>query len=100
MNADRVVMDHLVDAAIASRDVIVAPPILHGWFPAFREFPGTEVADPNVFQDYVFHVGLSLAMPVFRIRNFRRCNAGNSGKGQGSTRGPYSRMAQGAQGFC
>jgi len=61
MNADRVVMDHLVNAAIESRDVIVAPPILHGWFPAFREFPGTEVADPKVFQDYVFHVGLSLA---------------------------------------
>jgi creatinine amidohydrolase len=61
MNADRVVMDHLVNAAIESRDVIVAPPILHGWFPAFREFPGTEVADPKVFQDFVFHVGLSLA---------------------------------------
>jgi creatinine amidohydrolase len=61
MNADRVVMDHLVDAAIASRNVIVAPPILHGWFPAFREFPGTEVADPKVFQDYVFHIGMSLA---------------------------------------
>lgn len=61
MNADRVVMDHLINAAVQSRDVIVAPPILHGWFPAFREFPGTEVADPKVFQDYVFHVGMSLA---------------------------------------
>jgi creatinine amidohydrolase len=61
MNADRVVMDHLVNAAIESRDVIVAPPILHGWFPAFREFPGTEVADPKVFQDYVFLVAMSLA---------------------------------------
>jgi creatinine amidohydrolase len=61
MNADRVVMDHLVEAALASRNVIVAPPILHGWFPAFRDFPGTEVADPGVFQDYVFHVGMSLA---------------------------------------
>lgn len=61
MNADRVVMDHLVNAAIDSRDVIVAPPVLHGWFPAFREFPGTEVADPAVFQDYIFHVGMSLA---------------------------------------
>ena len=61
MNADRVVMDHLVNVAIESRDVIVAPPILHGWFPAFREFPGTEVADPKVFQDYVFLVGMSLA---------------------------------------
>jgi creatinine amidohydrolase len=61
MNADRVVMDHLVNAAIESRDVIVAPPILHGWFPAFREYPGTEIADPKVFQDYVFLVGMSLA---------------------------------------
>ena len=61
MNADRVVMDYLVNAAIESRDVIVAPPILHGWFPAFREFPGTEVADPKVFQDYIFLVGMSLA---------------------------------------
>jgi creatinine amidohydrolase len=61
MNADRVVMDHLINAAIESRDVIVAPPILHGWFPAFREFPGTEVANPTVFKDYVFNVGMSLA---------------------------------------
>ena len=61
MNADRVVMDHLINVAIESRDVIVAPPILHGWFPAFREFPGTEVANPTVFQDYVFYVGMSLA---------------------------------------
>lgn len=60
MNADRVVMDHLLEAAIASRNVIVAPPILHGWFPAFRDFPGTEVADPGVFQAYVQQVALSL----------------------------------------
>jgi creatinine amidohydrolase len=61
MNADRVVMDYLVNAAIASRDVVVAPPILHGWFPAFRTFPGTEISDPTVFQDYVFEAGMSLA---------------------------------------
>ena len=60
MNADRVVMEHLVDAALESRDVLVAPPILHGWFPAFRGFPGTEVSDPAVFQAYVFEVALSL----------------------------------------
>lgn len=60
MNADQVVMEHLVDAAVASRDVLVAPPILHGWFPAFRAFPGTEVADPAVFQGYVFEVARSL----------------------------------------
>ena len=61
MNADRVVMEHLVRAAVEARPVLVAPPILHGWFPAFRGFPGTEVADPDVFRDYVFQVGLSLA---------------------------------------
>jgi creatinine amidohydrolase len=61
MNADRVVMDHLLQAAVENRNVIVAPPILHGWFPAFRDFPGTEVADPNVFQAYVHEVAQSLA---------------------------------------
>lgn len=60
MNADRVVMDYLLAQAVATRDVIVAPPILHGWFPAFRDFPGTEVADPAVFQAYVHQVALSL----------------------------------------
>ena len=60
MNADQVVMDYLLDAAVESRNVIVAPPILHGWFPAFRDFPGTEVADPNVFQAYVQEVAKSL----------------------------------------
>jgi len=29
-------------------------------FPAFRQFPGTEVADPTVFQDYVMEVARSL----------------------------------------
>ena len=61
MNADRVVMDYLLAAAVESTNVIVAPPVLHGWFPAFRDFPGTEVADPAVFQAYVQQVGMSLA---------------------------------------
>lgn len=61
MNADRVVMDYLLQAAVESADVIVAPPIVHGWFPAFRDFPGTEVADPSVFRSYVQAVGMSLA---------------------------------------
>ena len=60
MNADAVVMDLLCRTAVDSLPVVVAPPILHGWFPAFRGFPGTEVADPTVFQDYVFEVALSL----------------------------------------
>jgi creatinine amidohydrolase len=61
MNADRVVLDRLVETAIQSRNVIVVPPVLHGWFPAFRDYPGTEIADPAVFQAYVFQVGMSLA---------------------------------------
>ena len=60
MNADRVVMDYLLERAVESSDVIVAPPILHGWFPAFRDFPGTEVADPGVFGAYVREVAMSL----------------------------------------
>jgi creatinine amidohydrolase len=60
MNADQAVMQHLLDAAVQHQAVVVAPPILHGWFPAFREFPGTEVSDPGVFQDYVFAVAESL----------------------------------------
>ena len=60
MNADRIVMDYLLERAVESRDVIVAPPILHGWFPAFRDFPGTEVADPDVFRSYVHEVAMSL----------------------------------------
>ena len=60
MNADAVVMEYLCQQAVDSLPVIVAPPILHGWFPAFREFPGTEVADPGLFADYVQSVAESL----------------------------------------
>ncbi len=60
MNADAVVMEYLCEQAVDSLPVLVAPPILHGWFPAFRDFPGTEVADPDVFQAYVREVALSL----------------------------------------
>ncbi len=60
MNADAVVMDFLSRVAVDSLDVVVAPPILHGWFPAFRGYPGTEVADPHVFQEYVMEVARSL----------------------------------------
>lgn len=61
MNADQVVMDYLLDRALESADVVVVPPVLHGWFPAFRDFPGTEVADPAVFQAYIYQIGMSLA---------------------------------------
>jgi creatinine amidohydrolase len=60
MNADAVVMEYLCRQAVDSVDVVVAPPILHGWFPAFRAFPGTEVEDASVFTDYVFQVARSL----------------------------------------
>lgn len=61
MNADQVVMEYLVEQAVAAADVIIAPPILHGWFPAFRGFSGTEVREPEVFGEYVYQVALSLA---------------------------------------
>ena len=60
MNADQKVMDYLCDKAVESFPVIIAPPILHGWFPAFREFPGTEITDPDIFQKYIFEVANSL----------------------------------------
>lgn len=60
MNADAAVLEYLCQMAVDSLPVIVAPPILHGWFPAFRAFPGTEVADPGVFQAYVMEVARSV----------------------------------------
>lgn len=60
MNADQKVMEYLCQQAVDSVDVIIAPPILHGWFPAFRGYPGTEVADPDVFERYMFEVAMSL----------------------------------------
>jgi len=60
MNADALVMEYLSRQAVDSVDVIVAPPILHGWFPAFREFPGTEVESAEVFTEYVYQVAQSL----------------------------------------
>ncbi len=60
MNTDRIVMQYLLDQAVENSAVIVAPPILHGWFPAFREFPGTEVSDAGLFSNYVQSVAQSL----------------------------------------
>ena len=60
MKTDELVLHHLTSAAVKDRNVLVAPPILHGWFPAFRDYPGTEVADPLVFQGYVAQVAQSL----------------------------------------
>ncbi|UCC85046.1 MAG: creatininase family protein [Gemmatimonadota bacterium] len=60
MNADQKVMEYLCRQAVDSLPVLVAPPILHGWFPAFRDYPGTEVSDPEVFSQYVLEVARSL----------------------------------------
>jgi creatinine amidohydrolase len=60
MNADFKVLEYLCRKAVESLPVIVAPPIQHGWFPAFRQFPGTEIADPNIFEQYVYQVAKSL----------------------------------------
>ncbi len=61
MNADRVVMEYLLDKAVDAENVIITPPVLHGWFPAFRQFPGTEVRDSDVFRLYVQQIAESLA---------------------------------------
>lgn len=60
MSTDRIMLEHLMQAAVDSLPVLVAPPILHGWFPAFRGFPGTEVEDADVFRRYVQEVATSL----------------------------------------
>jgi creatinine amidohydrolase len=60
LNTDQVVMEHLLAEAVSQCNVVVAPPILHGWFPAFRGYPGTEVNDPTVFLSYVKVVAESL----------------------------------------
>jgi creatinine amidohydrolase len=60
MNADYKVMEYLCEQAVATLPVIVAPPVQHGWFPAFRDFPGTEIADGDVFCRYIYEIAKSL----------------------------------------
>ena len=60
MNADAKVADYLCARAVEAQDVVVAPPIAHGWLPPFRQLPGTEVKDPTVFIRYVDEVARSL----------------------------------------
>ncbi len=80
MNADAVVIEYLCDQAVDSLPVLVAPPILHGWFPAFREFPGTEVSEPEVIQGYVCEVAASLvAHGARRITFLNRASPGPPG---------------------
>jgi creatinine amidohydrolase len=60
MSTDRIVLEYLMQVAVDSLPVIVAPPVLHGWFPAFRGFPGTEISDPDLFRRTIEEVAGSL----------------------------------------
>lgn len=60
MNTDQRVMQHLLEHAATHHDVVIAPPVLHGWFPAFSDYPGTEIADASVFQNYIAAIAESL----------------------------------------
>jgi creatinine amidohydrolase len=60
MNADRKVMEYLVRQAVEQMPVLAVPAVYHGWFPAFRQYPGTEVSEPEVFQRYIFLIAESL----------------------------------------
>lgn len=60
MDVDHRVLTYLLEHAAQKRDVLIVPPVLHGWFPAFRDFPGTEIASPAVFQNYMTEIAQSL----------------------------------------
>ena len=52
---------------------------MHGWFPAFRQFPGTEVADPTVFIRYVDEVARSLVRSGARRLAFLNTSISKAG---------------------
>jgi creatinine amidohydrolase len=56
MNADQIVMEYLCDRAVEHMSVLIAPPILHGWMPAFREYPGTSILDADLFTRYALEI--------------------------------------------
>jgi creatinine amidohydrolase len=60
LRTDQLMLEHLMAAAADSLPVVVAPPVLHGWFAAFEEWPGTHVGDPDVFRRYMEEVARSL----------------------------------------
>ena len=60
LGTDRIVMEYFAAVAADSLPVVVAPPILHGWFPAFADFPGLTIDDPDVFWHYVLEAARSL----------------------------------------
>lgn len=60
MATDRLMLEYLMQVAVDSLPVVVAPPVLHGWFPAFRDFPGTEISDADLFRRTLEEVAASL----------------------------------------
>lgn len=60
LNTDQRVMEALLEDLVASRDVVVAPAVLHGWFPGFSGYPGTGIETAAVFQSYVMEIAQSL----------------------------------------
>lgn len=59
LRTDQLMLEHLMQAAVDSLPVVVAPPVLHGWFAAFAEWPGTQI-DPDVFRRYMEDIARSL----------------------------------------
>jgi len=60
LRTDQLMLEHLMAAAVDSLPVVVAPPVLHGWFAAFEEWPGTQIGDPDVFRRYMEEIARSL----------------------------------------
>jgi creatinine amidohydrolase len=60
LSSDQIAMEYLVKVAVDSLPVLVAPAIVHGWFPAFAEFPGLTIDDPDVFWHYMLEAARSL----------------------------------------
>lgn len=87
LRTDQLMLEHLMGVAVDSLPVIVTPPVLHGWFAAFEEWPGTNIGDPDVFRRYMEEIARSLVRHGARrivflntgVRNatgpahFRRC---------------------------
>ncbi len=60
MNADAEVMKYLLEQAVTNKNILAAPPILHGWLPAFRDYPGSEVSNATAFIDYMTSISEAL----------------------------------------
>ena len=60
LRTDQLMLEHLMSVAVDSLPVVVAPPVLHGWFAAFEQWPGTHIGDPDVFRRYMEEIARSL----------------------------------------